>query len=154
MTRRVAVIGAGFMGSMHASIFSQAPNCELAAIVDPNTGLAGEVAARSGGAKVYATHDELLASERLDLVSICTPDNLHRAPAEAVAGKGVNLFIEKAASTSQTTRGRRKSTRNIGRPSGIGSVAIFASNCTAFSNGWMEPIIRWRPARRHWLRLN
>jgi predicted dehydrogenase len=100
MTRRVAVIGAGFMGSMHASIFSSAPDCELAAIVDPNRELATRVAERCGGAKVYASHDELLANERLDLASICTPDNLHRAPAEAVAARGVNLFIEKPIASS------------------------------------------------------
>ena len=100
MTRRVAVIGAGFMGSMHASIFSHAPNCELAAIVDPNVALADRVAAKLGDARVYSTYDELLANERLDLVSICTPDNLHRAPAEAVAKKGINLFIEKPIASS------------------------------------------------------
>lgn len=100
MTSRIAVIGAGFMGSMHAAIFSGAPNCELAAIVDPNRELAARVAERCGGAKVYANHDDLLANEQLDLVSICTPDNLHRVPAEAVAAKGVNLFIEKPIASS------------------------------------------------------
>lgn len=126
MTRRVAVIGAGFMGSMHASIFSQAPNCELVAIVDPNTGLADQVAARSGGAKVYATHDELLASERLDLVSICTPDNMHRAPAEAVARRGVNLFIEKPiASGVEDARAVIAAARTAGIKLGVGYLLRF-----------------------------
>ncbi len=35
--RRVAVAGAGFMGSMHAAIFARLRGCELAAIVDPKT---------------------------------------------------------------------------------------------------------------------
>ena len=33
-TKRIAVIGAGFMGSMHASIFARLRGCELAAIVE------------------------------------------------------------------------------------------------------------------------
>ena len=51
MTRRVAVIGAGFMASMNAGIFSSAPNCDLAAIVDPNRDLATRVAERCGGGR-------------------------------------------------------------------------------------------------------
>ncbi|MDX7951347.1 Gfo/Idh/MocA family oxidoreductase [Lichenihabitans sp. Uapishka_5] len=98
--RRVAVIGAGFMGSMHASIFARIRGCELAAIVDPNTTLAKSVADRLGGCAVYASHEDLLENERLDLLSICTPDNLHLGPALAAAAKGVNLFIEKPIASS------------------------------------------------------
>ncbi|PAP95085.1 Gfo/Idh/MocA family protein [Mesorhizobium wenxiniae] len=126
MTRRVAVIGAGFMGSMHASIFSSAPNCKLAAVVDPNVELARAVAARCGNAKVYASHDELLAAEKLDLVSICTPDNLHRAPAEAVAAKGVNLFIEKPiASTVDDAKAIIAAARDARVKLGVGYLLRF-----------------------------
>ena len=114
-THRAAVIGAGFMGSMHAAILGQAPGCELAAIVDPNRELAETVAARTGAARVYASHEELLAAERLDLVSICTPDDLHRAPALAVAAAGVNLFIEKPiASTVEDARAIIEATEAAG----------------------------------------
>ncbi|MFE0014957.1 Gfo/Idh/MocA family protein [Mesorhizobium sp. NPDC059054] len=126
MTRRVAIIGAGFMGSMHASIFSSAPNCELAAIVDPNLELAKGVAARCGGVAIYASHDELLSKERLDLVSICTPDNLHKAPAEAVASKGVNLFIEKPiASSVEDAKAIIAAVRKSGVKLGVGYLLRF-----------------------------
>ncbi|RWB31417.1 MAG: Gfo/Idh/MocA family oxidoreductase [Mesorhizobium sp.] len=126
MTRRVAVIGAGFMGSMHASIFSSAPNCNLAAVVDPNVELARAAAARCGNAKAYASHDELLAAEKLDLVSICTPDNLHRAPAEAVAANGVNLFIEKPiASTVDDAKAIIAAARGAGVKLGVGYLLRF-----------------------------
>ncbi|MBZ9996160.1 Gfo/Idh/MocA family protein [Mesorhizobium sp. BH1-1-4] len=99
--RRVAVIGAGFMGSMHAAIFTDMVGCELAAIVDPNLELASAVAAKAPGCKVYPGHEALLAGERdLDLVSICTPDNLHLAPAVAVARAGINIFVEKPISST------------------------------------------------------
>jgi len=93
---RVAVIGAGFMGSMHASIFSREPRAKLVAIVDFNIELARSVAAKLGAdVKAYATHEDLLAAEELDLVSICTPDHLHLQPALDIAAKGINLFVEK-----------------------------------------------------------
>lgn len=93
---RVAVIGAGFMGSMHASIFSREPRAKLVAIVDFNIELARSVAAKLGDdVKAYASHEDLLAAEELDLVSICTPDHLHLKPALDIAAKGINLFVEK-----------------------------------------------------------
>lgn len=93
---RVAVIGAGFMGSMHAQIFANEPRAELVAVVDQNMERAGALAAQLGkGVRAYATHQELLDAEKLDLVSICTPDHLHLEPALAIAAKGVNLFVEK-----------------------------------------------------------
>ncbi len=92
---KVAVIGAGFMGSMHASIFAQSPGAKLVAVVDQNLDLAQTIAAKHPGCRAYGSHDELLAAETLDLISICTPDNLHRDAALAAAAKGVHLFIEK-----------------------------------------------------------
>ncbi|MBY2921189.1 Gfo/Idh/MocA family oxidoreductase [Rhizobium leguminosarum] len=98
MTRkfRVAVIGAGFMGSMHASIFAHEPRAELVAVVDSDIGRAAALAGElRGNVKAYSSHLELLAAEELDLVSICTPDHLHLDPALAIAAKGINLFVEK-----------------------------------------------------------
>lgn len=105
-TVKVAVIGAGFMGSMHASIFASDPRAELVAVVDRDTARGKALADSIGkGVRVYASHEELLAAETLDLVSICTPDHLHLEPALAIAAKGVNLFIEKPiASTIEDGR--------------------------------------------------
>ena len=35
---KVAIIGAGFMGSMHTQVYQNLPNAELAAIVDVDLG--------------------------------------------------------------------------------------------------------------------
>ena len=124
--RRIAVIGAGFMGSMHARIFARLKGCELAAIVDPNTTLAERVANELGGCAVYASHGELLEREKLDLISICTPDDLHLGPALAAAAEGVNLFIEKPiASTVDDARTIVTACEKAGTKLGVGYLLRF-----------------------------
>lgn len=124
---RVAVIGAGFMGSMHAAIFSREPRARLVAIVDRNLDLARSVAARLGEkVNVYASHEELLAAEQLDLVSICTPDHLHLQPALDIAAKGINLFVEKPiASTLEDGRKIVEACKQAGVKLGIGYLLRF-----------------------------
>jgi predicted dehydrogenase len=123
---KVAVIGAGFMGSMHAAIFARELRAELVAVVDKNLDLARSVAARFPGAKAYAGHDELIVAERLDLVSICTPDHLHLEPALAIAEKGINLFIEKPiASRLEEGEAIVEAARRAGVKLGIGYLLRF-----------------------------
>jgi predicted dehydrogenase len=123
---KVAVIGTGFMGSMHAAIFARELRAELVAVVDKNFDLARSVAARFPGAKAYASHDELIAAERLDLVSICTPDHLHLEPALAIAEKGINLFIEKPiAARLEEAEAIVEAARKAGVKLGIGHLLRF-----------------------------
>jgi predicted dehydrogenase len=123
---KVAVIGIGFMGSMHAAIFARELRAELVAVVDKNFDLARSVAARFPGTKAYASHDKLIAAERLDLVSICTPDHLHLEPALAIAEKGINLFIEKPiASRLEEGEAIVEAVRKAGVKLGIGYLLRF-----------------------------
>lgn len=123
---RVAVIGAGFMGSMHASIFAHAAKSELVAIVDQNEELARKVASSFPGCVVYTSHEALLAAQKLDLISVCTPDNLHLGPALAAASKGVNLFIEKPiASDANEARQIVAACKQSGVKLGVGYLLRF-----------------------------
>jgi predicted dehydrogenase len=126
-TVKVAVIGAGFMGSMHASIFASDPRAELVAVVDRDTARGQALAESIGkGVRVYASHEELLATETLDLVSICTPDHLHLEPALAIAAKGVNLFIEKPiASTIEDGRRIVEACKSANVKLGVGYLLRF-----------------------------
>jgi UDP-N-acetylglucosamine 3-dehydrogenase len=124
---RVAVIGAGFMGSMHASIYANEPRAELVAVVDRDidraTALAGEL---GKDVKAYTSHLDLLADEELDLVSICTPDHLHLEPALAIAAKGINLFVEKPiASTMEDAAKIVESCKAAGVKLGVGYLLRF-----------------------------
>jgi len=65
----VAILGAGFMGRMHAECYYNLPKAHLVAIGDANLKKAGEIA------KKYAAHfssqlDKLIENGNMDLV-IC-----------------------------------------------------------------------------------
>jgi len=100
----MAVIGTGMMGSLHARIAASLPNATLVAVADVNKGSLERVSIELG-AIGYESYEEMLDSEKLDAVIICTPDRHHREPAEAAAERGLHLLIEKPlARTVQDAR--------------------------------------------------
>lgn len=91
---RVGVIGAGFMGERHARIYAGLPDVELVAVCDTRPDAAARVAGLAGAA-ACTDYRELLARDDVDAVSVCTPDDLHRAPCEAAAVAGKHVLVEK-----------------------------------------------------------
>ncbi len=73
---RVGIIGAGFMGGMHAQCYKQLNNAKLVAVADAQAEKAGTIAGKYG-AKVYTSGDELIASCDVDAVDICLPTYMH-----------------------------------------------------------------------------
>jgi len=90
---RVGVIGYGFMGKMHASIYHELPQTELVAIcdVDPNRFEHDTFP----GVQFYTDYKDLLQSSDIDAVSICVSDRDHFAPAIFAAQSGKDIFLEK-----------------------------------------------------------
>ncbi|CAG0944134.1 myo-inositol 2-dehydrogenase / D-chiro-inositol 1-dehydrogenase [Anaerolineae bacterium] len=95
---RIAVIGAGILGSRHARVFAEQPDAELVAVVDVNPARA-EIA-ESFGAKFYADISTMLANENVDALAIATPDHLHRDPVIAALNAGKHVFVEKPLATT------------------------------------------------------
>ena len=93
---RVAVVGAGSMGGMHADLLAGMDEVDGLFIVDADASRAGEVAQRTGGR--VATFDEVLAEA--DAVIIATPPELHRAAAEAALDAGRHVLCEKPLTES------------------------------------------------------
>lgn len=91
---RVAVIGVGFMGAMHARVLASMPDVDLVAVADV-VGERAETVARATGCRAYTDFRQLLESEKLDAVSICTLETQHVEPAVACAQRGIHMFIEK-----------------------------------------------------------
>ena len=97
---KVGVVGAGFMGSMHARIFDRIAGVRVVGIADLNQAAASAVAGTLAGCTAYSDYREMIARAGVDIVSVCTPDNLHRPPCEAAAAAGKNIFLEKPIASS------------------------------------------------------
>ena len=97
---RVAVIGAGILGSRHARVFHEHDQSETVAVVDVDETRAKTVADRHG-ARAYTSLDALFGTEELDALAIATPDHLHREPAVAALTRGKHVFLEKPLATTR-----------------------------------------------------
>jgi predicted dehydrogenase len=101
-TLKVGIIGAGWMGHVHARAYQRlaqhwpdlAVRPELVAVADPSTAAAGAFA-RAHGGTAYADWHELLADPDIAAVSVTAPNFLHREIGVSVAEAGKHLWIEK-----------------------------------------------------------
>ncbi|MBN2558972.1 MAG: Gfo/Idh/MocA family oxidoreductase [Clostridia bacterium] len=93
---RVGLIGAGFMGVMHASCYGALRENDvfITAVADVREEKASKIAS-AHGATVYGTGIELIESADVDIIDICLPTYLHSGHAVAAMEKGRAVFIEK-----------------------------------------------------------
>lgn len=89
---RVAVIGAGRLGSIHARIYSQLQEAQLVAICDSLPGRAETVAAPFG-CRAVRDYRELLGE--VDAVSVAVPTQAHFEIAKEFLSRGVHSLVEK-----------------------------------------------------------
>lgn len=88
---RVAVVGAGSMGSGHARTLSTMPEVGEVLVVDAVDERAEAVASAIGGRAL--PHDEALAAA--DAVVVATPAELHALAVEAALSRGLPVLCEK-----------------------------------------------------------
>jgi predicted dehydrogenase len=99
----VGVIGAGWLGDVHARAWSRLrqhyPDCgvrpEFAAVSDTVPSALAAARRKHGFAKTYDDWRDLLADPEVDVVSVTAPNALHRDIGVAVAEAGKHLWIEK-----------------------------------------------------------
>jgi myo-inositol 2-dehydrogenase/D-chiro-inositol 1-dehydrogenase len=95
---RVGVAGVGRIGRMHAAILErQIPRASVVAVADAFDGTAAAVAAELQVAAM--TVDELITSQHIDAIAICTPSDTHTDLIVAAAAAGKAVFCEKPVST-------------------------------------------------------
>ena len=73
---RVAIIGAGRIGRVHALAIASHPQAELVLVSDP-FGTAAEDLAAAHGARAVKDADEVFAADDVDAVIIGSPTPLH-----------------------------------------------------------------------------
>ena len=96
---RIGVAGVGRIGRMHAEIIArQTPGASLVAVADVNADAARDVA-RDLQVDA-ATVDELISSDDVDAVAICTSTDTHVDLTAAAAAAGKAIFCEKPLSLS------------------------------------------------------
>ncbi|MGH9039269.1 MAG: Gfo/Idh/MocA family protein [Acidimicrobiia bacterium] len=88
---RVALVGAGVMGSLHARVISESSRARLYAVIDSDLGRATALADQIG---CRATSD-LEVATRCDAVIVATSTETHRDVALPLIKAGLPLLIEK-----------------------------------------------------------
>jgi len=94
VTLRVGLIGCGAIGAWHARIIGERRDAVLAAVCDVVTAPAERLTARYG-ATAFDDAARLLATARLDVVIIASPESVHLEHARLAAAAKVPMLIEK-----------------------------------------------------------
>lgn len=128
--QRIAIVGYGFMGKMHASVYRLLPRASLTAVVDSRrTQVAAALAGEGVRVPVYGSLAEALAREGLDVVDICLPTDLHRDLALEATAAGKHVFCEKPIALTV------KDALQITRAAARARVQLMIGHCIRF---WPE----------------
>jgi predicted dehydrogenase len=98
---RVGIIGTGGIANAHAGGYKgNLDKCELAVVCDVREDAARAFAERHGFAEVVTDYHALLASDKVDCVSVCTPNFLHAPVSIEALQNGKHVLCEKPMATS------------------------------------------------------
>ncbi len=93
---KAAVIGAGMIPTRsHIPAYQRLPNVEVVAVCDVKLDRAQAAAKAAGVPNAYADYKEMLAKEKPDLVSVCTPNMFHAQMSIDALQAGANVICEK-----------------------------------------------------------
>ena len=95
---RIGIIGAGGMGKTHLQAYAM-NKIKVVAVADTNLENA-EKFGDEAKCKVYLDYREMIKSEKLDAVNICTPPTLHKDIAVYAFNQKVSVFCEKPLAIS------------------------------------------------------
>ena len=92
---RLGIIGVGSIGRAHISAARSVDAVELTAVCDVDAGRLKSAAAEEGIPQTFADYRKLVASDVVDAVSVCTPNNTHMPIAIAALKAGKHVLCEK-----------------------------------------------------------
>ncbi|MBB6262075.1 myo-inositol 2-dehydrogenase/D-chiro-inositol 1-dehydrogenase [Paenochrobactrum gallinarii] len=99
MVTRLALLGAGRIGKVHAGAIASDPRARLVAVADAHAPSAEAIAKTAGDCEIR-TIEEIEQSDDVDAVLICTPTNTHAELIERFARAGKAVFCEKPVDLS------------------------------------------------------
>ena len=95
-TLRVGIIGSGGIAQgAHIPAYQKVESVEVVAACDINEATARKAAQEFRIPRVYTDYRKMLREEKLDVVSVCTPNAFHKAPAVAALQAGAHVHCEK-----------------------------------------------------------
>ena len=99
MTRpiRVAVIGVGYVGTLHAQIYRRLPGAKLIAVCDTNHHRANEIARTL---KCQAVTNLTTLVGQIDAASVSVPTSLHHRIGSQLLRHGIHVLMEKPLTIS------------------------------------------------------
>jgi predicted dehydrogenase len=95
---RLASIGAGMIGAVHAKVLARLEECEYVALCDGDP--SKEKMAAELGTKYYRDAREMMDREKLDGVVIAVPNEAHESVSAECADRGLHIFMEKPIATT------------------------------------------------------
>jgi predicted dehydrogenase len=120
---RIALVGAGHLGRIHARLLASVPGAKLTAVVDPMIRAAEDVAAEHG-ARPLTDHRHL--PDLADAAIVAAPTVLHHAVARELLRAGLHTFIEKPlAATAAEAQELVETAESLGRVLQVGHVERF-----------------------------
>lgn len=113
---KMAVIGCGAIGNIHADAYKACAEADLAAVADIIPERAKALAARLGVPCAVADYHDILSDKSIQAVSVCVPNDLHcpitldclRAGKHVLCEKPIALSVKQALAMQAEARRRRR----------------------------------------------
>lgn len=132
---RTALVGCGKVGLTHARALATLPHSRLVAVCDADRQRA-ERFGHEFGVPAYTDVAEMTRSERVAMVSVCTPHPTHADAVEAAAANGAHALVEKPLAPDLSGCDRSiDACRQAGVKLGVMS-----------QRRWYRPVVRMRQA--------
>jgi predicted dehydrogenase len=96
----IGIIGAGFMGMLHARALSQLPDAEVIAVSDPALKEKPRLPYGTAPLENYGDYRKLLERGDIQAVVIATPEDLHREAVIDSLRAGKHILLEKPIATT------------------------------------------------------
>ena len=110
------------MGHNHLRVYRDLDDVEVVAVCEPDERLRASIASRYG-VKAYASHEELLARERPDAISVTSPTSTHfRIVSDALASSCHVLVEKPIAATLEEATGLVRLAERSGRVVMVGHI--------------------------------
>ena len=113
---RYGLIGAGSNAERkHLNNYMNLPNVEFVSICDVNIENGNRLANKYNIDNVYSNYKDMLTTEDLDFVSVCTPNYFHAEITIYALLKGVNVHCEKPLAVNALEAKKIVEAKNMSR---------------------------------------